>query len=94
MTENVERYPRIRKLLTGIGWSLLIGLALGFYGRWQYHRGFDRGADAAICAFAVGMDGQTALTKYDACRNVSSRNYTVDGFDSSGRTLATQGDRK
>lgn len=56
-------------------------IAVSLFGSWQYHRGFNNGADSAICAFAVGLNGATAIETMDACKNITDRNWIVDGFD-------------
>lgn len=61
--------------------ALLILASVYAYGRWQYHRGFDLGADTTICVFAVSIEGPNAADTHDACKNVRDRNYVIDGFE-------------
>jgi hypothetical protein len=83
---HMSEYPRLTKALRWLTYSVLLGAALGLYGRWQYHRGFDTGADTAICAFAIGIEGPGAVRTSEACRNIRDRNYVIDGFDPKGKS--------
>ena len=60
-------------------------VAVSLFGSWQYHRGFNTGADSAICAFAVGLNGSTAIETMEACKNITDRDWIVDGFDPHGK---------
>jgi hypothetical protein len=82
----MSEYPRLTKALRWLACSLVLGLVIGSYGRWQYHRGFDTGADTAICAFAIGIDGPGAVRTSEACGNIRDRNYVIDGFEPHGKT--------
>lgn len=75
------------KLEKRFGWwpyiiaAVVWGMLMFAYGRWQYHRGFDTGADTAICAFAISIEGAKPAMNYDACKNITDRDYEIDGFD-------------
>ena len=72
--------------------SAVIGGVVAF-GQLQYRRGFDTGADSAICAFAVGLDGQSAINTQEACRNIRNTDWIVEGFDPHGKDHS-KGDAK
>lgn len=51
------------------------------FGQWQYQRGFDRGADAAICAFAIAIDGEQVVKTHRACRQFKNPDFMIEGFE-------------
>jgi hypothetical protein len=74
-----------RKRLRWIAQFALGAAITATFGRWQYHRGFENGADAAICAFAVGIDGEAKARSSQACQRVGGPRWIVEGFDPGGR---------
>lgn len=86
MTMDIEK-GKIRNLawLYPLCVAIAVAAAMNSYGRWQYHRGFNTGADSAICAFAVGLDGDSAIKSQEACRNITDHDWIIDGFDPHGK---------
>lgn len=64
--------------------AIVVVAAVLSYGEWQFERGFNRGADTAICAIAIAMDGDSAKTKFTACRNIRDHSHLIDGLDRKG----------
>lgn len=84
--ERLERILARRPLVNHLIQGAIFGVVLALYGGWQYHKGFDTGADSAICAFAIGVDGKSAITGMDACRRIKNHDGIVDGFKMNGTT--------
>jgi hypothetical protein len=52
---------------------VVLAVMVGAFGRWEYRRGFAKGADTAVCAFAINRYGSPAATTYFACRGLTDR---------------------
>jgi len=59
---------------------MIWGASMALYGHWRDQRGFERGAYSAICAMAITLDGNSAIGRFEACRNIKDHNWYIDGF--------------
>lgn len=75
----LAEYPNIRGAMVWLGKGALIGALVAGWGVYQRRQGFDAGADTALCAVAIFQDGNSAITRFDACKRIKNPHaYALD----------------